>query len=191
MTSPELAPRVDPRIERTRNHILTTARRMLADGIGLPLTFATLAQEAQVSRRTLYTHWGTVDAVVRDGTLLAEPAVLRDTAGLSLRGRLEEFIDRTIRAYEEPISFLALMNLLNRAVTDASGAELLAVIRDARAEEFRKTVRAISHEDYVREIYVRMIGPLLYSKIVFGDVPSTLVDRVVLYGLAFLETVEE
>jgi AcrR family transcriptional regulator len=184
----EASPRTDPRIERTRNHVLTTARRMLADGVGLPMTFATLAQEAQVSRRTLYTHWGTIDAVVRDGTLLAEPEVQTDTTGLSLRERLEEFVDRTVRAYAEPISFLALMNLLNRAVSDSSAADLLAVIRDARADEFRKDVTPISHEDYLRVIYLRMVGPILYSKIVFGSVSSTVVELTVDYGLRFLET---
>jgi hypothetical protein len=33
-----------------------------------------------------------------------------------------------------------------------------------------------------------MVGPILYSKIVFGSVSSTVVELTVDYGLRFLET---
>lgn len=55
----------DPRIARTRLHVLTVLRGLLARDSG-EITLSTLATEAQVSRRTLYTHWGTVESVVAE-----------------------------------------------------------------------------------------------------------------------------
>ncbi len=56
----------DPRIQRTRDHVLGVVRRMLATPSDVPLTFTSLAAEAEVSRRTLYTHWGTIDRLIAE-----------------------------------------------------------------------------------------------------------------------------
>ena len=68
----------DPRILRTRVHILEVLRELLARP-GEEITFTTLALRARVSRRTLYTHWGTVEAAVADASFGTESSPARDS----------------------------------------------------------------------------------------------------------------
>ncbi|MEO8694413.1 MAG: TetR/AcrR family transcriptional regulator [Acidimicrobiales bacterium] len=61
--------RTDPRIARTRLHVLAHARRLLTDG-GLPnVSFTNLAREARVARQTLYTHWQTPEKLIAEAIL--------------------------------------------------------------------------------------------------------------------------
>ena len=69
---------VDPRIARTRTHVLTVLNQLLQVP-GNQITLSTLADAAQVSRRTIYTHWGTVEAAVADAEFGIEPSAERDT----------------------------------------------------------------------------------------------------------------
>ena len=82
----------DPRIERTRVHVLTVTRRMLAQRTGEPLSFSRLAQEAQVSRRTLYTHWGTVERVIGEAVAMHSPVGSIDVVGLKPREVLRKLL---------------------------------------------------------------------------------------------------
>lgn len=59
----------DPRIERTRQHVVACAREMLvAEGVQA-INFSTLSRRAQVSRSTLYQHWATIEQVLIEVTL--------------------------------------------------------------------------------------------------------------------------
>ena len=66
----------DPRILRTRLHILDVLRDMLSRP-GEAITFSSIAVAAQVSRRTLYTHWGSVETAVADATYGSQDSVER------------------------------------------------------------------------------------------------------------------
>ena len=55
----------DPRIARTKLHVLGVLRELL-DRDGAEITLSSLATEARVSRRTIYTHWGTVESAVAE-----------------------------------------------------------------------------------------------------------------------------
>ena len=68
----------DPRITRTKEHVLTVVHELLQQP-GAEITFSTIALAAKVSRRTLYTHWGTVEAVVADAEFGFGPSAERDT----------------------------------------------------------------------------------------------------------------
>jgi AcrR family transcriptional regulator len=57
--------RGDPRIQRTKDHVLAAAVDLL-NRAEEPLNFATLAAAAQVSRKTLYNHWGSIEALIID-----------------------------------------------------------------------------------------------------------------------------
>lgn len=84
---------LDPRITRTREHVLSVARQIMAERDG-ELTFPTLAMRAKVSKRTLYTHWGDIESVIL-ATLA--PVVLADSDydGLDPRGRMRLFLENT------------------------------------------------------------------------------------------------
>ena len=55
----------DPRIMRTKQHVLGVLRELL-NRDGEEITLSSLAAEARVSRRTIYTHWGTVESAVAE-----------------------------------------------------------------------------------------------------------------------------
>lgn len=54
----------DPRVARTRIHIRETVRELIAeDG---EITISSVAVAAKVSRRTIYSHWGTIEDLAAD-----------------------------------------------------------------------------------------------------------------------------
>lgn len=89
----------DPRIARTRLHVLTVLRRLLA-GNGEEITLSTLATEAQVSRRTLYTHWGTVESAVAEAEFGLAPSAEHDEF-MSVSGDTMRELPGLIRELEQ------------------------------------------------------------------------------------------
>src|SRR4051794_7113552 len=55
---------VDPRIARTRPHVLDHARRLLEEQGAGGMTFSSLAARAEVARQTLYRYWDSPEALV-------------------------------------------------------------------------------------------------------------------------------
>ena len=55
----------DPRIMRTKLHVLGVLRELLGRD-GEEITLSSLAAEARVSRRTIYTHWGNIESAVAE-----------------------------------------------------------------------------------------------------------------------------
>lgn len=58
--------RSDPRIERTRERVLTAARELLHQGGPAAVTYSALAEHSGVGRATLYRHWPVLDALWAD-----------------------------------------------------------------------------------------------------------------------------
>ncbi|MFW6597083.1 TetR/AcrR family transcriptional regulator [Propionibacteriaceae bacterium Y2011] len=56
----------DPRYRRTRALLCTAARQLLADGDTRRLTFARVAELAEVNRSTVHQHYGSVPELVAD-----------------------------------------------------------------------------------------------------------------------------
>ena len=170
--------RVDPRIDRTRRHVLDTARRMLAEHIGLPMTFSTLSAEAQVSRRTLYTHWGDIESVIRDGGLQGKSEAPDDFADLPPRQKLEIFLARVQRELDDPVVYLAFTSLLTLATTeDPAAVDEIKTKRLERITEFRELIGAITDDEYLQ-----ILGPIVFHRMVQGsarqvELLGAVVDR--------------
>jgi AcrR family transcriptional regulator len=88
--SEEATGKTDPRIKRTRNHVLQIAREML-ERADEPLTFTAVAEEAFVARQTLYKHWGTIENLIAD-TIEVEPASSSTFEGLDREERARTFL---------------------------------------------------------------------------------------------------
>lgn len=66
----------DPRVTRTRIHIRQTVRELIAqDG---EVTISSVAVAAKVSRRTIYSHWGTIEDLAADSIFEAHEQVERE-----------------------------------------------------------------------------------------------------------------
>jgi len=77
---------------------------MLSERTGEPLTFSRLAEEAQVSRRTLYTHWGTIERVIGEAIALHTAEFSFDPQGMKPREILGELLRGTRERLTDPVT---------------------------------------------------------------------------------------
>ncbi len=172
----------DPRIERTKAHVLKTAREMIAARSGEPLTFSRLADVAQVSRRTLYTHWGTVERLIGEAVTARgeEPEIVKD--GFTDRQILRKLLERTRDRLTDPITHLAVAGLIGQASQSSDAQGTLADLGTARLGDYAAILGPITHEQYSR-----FVGPLYYSALVLGEpISDALIDDLVEQGLDIL-----
>ncbi|MET0989933.1 MAG: TetR/AcrR family transcriptional regulator [Glaciihabitans sp.] len=174
----------DPRIKRTREHVLRTARDMLAQPSGVPLTLSALAAEAQVSRRTLYVHWGTIQKVISEAITYND-----DWEGSAIeqsdpRTMLRAYLEEVRRFGQDPVSKVALSTMLGQAAQDPDAAIILSSIGETGNERFARILGSGTPEQYAE-----LVGPILYCQFVqltpaSDDMIERLVDRGVdLLGL--------
>lgn len=173
----------DPRIERTRVHVLTVARDMLAERTGEPLTFSRLAEVAKVSRRTLYTHWGTIERVIGEAIAMHTTEDDIDPTGLAPRELLASILGSVRSRLADPVSHVALSSLVGQSAMDSRAAETLQQLAMSRLSDFQRFFG-----DVDSETYSQVVGPLFFSAMILGEVPSdefmnTIVDR----GVELLE----
>lgn len=172
----------DPRIERTRIHVLTVTRRMLSERTGEPLTFSRLADEAQVSRRTLYTHWGSIERVIGEAVALHTAEFSIDPEGLQPREILRLLLEATRDRLTDPVTHLALTSLVAQASTDDTAAEVLAAMSTERLDEYNDLLGEITNAQYSQ-----IVGPLFFNSIVLGDeITDDFIDTQVECGLTIL-----
>ena len=167
----------DPRIQRTRLHVLETARQMLAARSSEPFTFTTLAAHAQVSRRTLYTHWGSIEKVISDAVTLRAAEELADLGDLVPRERLRLFLESVRAGIGDPVTRVALASLMNQSSHDEGAARSLTEMATTRMEHFRATVGEIDEN-----AYLQLVGPIFFAEFLNGrpasdELIDTLVER--------------
>ncbi|WP_213816086.1 TetR/AcrR family transcriptional regulator [Glaciihabitans sp. dw_435] len=176
----------DPRIKRTRLHVLETTRALLAERRSSPLSFSVIAEQAQVSRRTLYTHWGTVDKVISEAITSHPPVGLGDAATLPASDRLRAFLRDIRSSISDAVTNAALASLMNLATHDDGASSSLKEMGQARIEQFRQSVAPITAEQYAQ-----LVGPLFISQFMNGEPGSdALIDALVVHGLATLDVAD-
>lgn len=171
----------DPRLARTRIHVLTAAQRMLADQTGVPLTFSTLALEAQVSRRTLYSHWGSIENLLADALVfhLDEPD---DVSQLPLADRLRDHLLGARAGLSMPIVSTALLTLMTKARVTPDSEALFGDFDSKWLDEFRDHVGPITPEQYAM-----LIGPIIFMEFTRHTPASDeMIERIIELGVAML-----
>lgn len=156
----------DPRIERTQKHVLESARQLLAERRGEPLTLSTLAVHAQVSRRTLYTHWGSIDRVISDAIELRHLSDDFD-ARLSDREKLETYLRRVRDELHDPVTNAAYASLAYQASQDEHASQTLRERGAAHLEHFRRNFWDASDAEFAE-----LIGPLVAAEFLLRE-PAT------------------
>ncbi len=157
---------------------------MLSERSGEALTFSRLAEVAQVSRRTLYTHWGSIERVIGEAIALHTAEHEVDPEGLTPRQILTELLKGARARLVDPITHVAITTLIAQGAQDDKAAETLAALGTARLDEYAELLGPITHEQYSQ-----IVGPLFFSQLVLGEELTDefleqLVDRgVTLLGL--------
>ncbi|PRY69013.1 TetR family transcriptional regulator [Glaciihabitans tibetensis] len=174
----------DPRIKRTRDHVLRTAREMLAEPQGAPLTLSALAAVAQVSRRTLYVHWGTIQQVISEAVTFSREDETELVEGLAPRDILRHLLVTVRSSAQDPASNVALATMVAHAAQDPAAA---AVVRNTVTESVGRFNALLGPTTL--EQYSLLVGPILFAEFVGRESASdelieTLVEQgVVLLGL--------
>ena len=147
--------------------MLTVVRQMLAERSGEPLTFSRLADVAKVSRRTLYTHWGSIERVIGEAIALHTTEDEIDRTGLSQRELLASILDSVRSRLADPVSHVALSSLVGQSAMDSRAAETLRHLAMSRLGDFRDFFGEITPERYSQ-----VVGPLFFSAMILAEVPS-------------------
>jgi AcrR family transcriptional regulator len=154
----------DPRIKRTRLHILETARVMLDSPASEPVTISTLARAAEVSRRTIYIHWESVEQLIAEAT--ANTAVLPIVGDFdgSLQERLFTFLYDTRALLRTRLPRIAVSSVAYFAANDSVHNEQLRELHQRRLSQFRAAVGDISEQQFGL-----IVGPVYFAALVAGE----------------------
>lgn len=160
---------------------------MLAARTNEPFTFTTLAAQAQVSRRTLYTHWGSIEKVISDAVTLRAAEELVDLSSLEPRERLRHFLESVRSGIGDPVTRVALASLMNQSSHDPDAAQALVEMAATRMAHFRQTVGEIDEN-----VYLQLVGPIFFAEFLGnGPASDALIDSLVDRGVALLEAASE
>jgi AcrR family transcriptional regulator len=155
---------------------------MLAAPGGAPLTLSALAAEAQVSRRTLYVHWGTIQQVISDAVTFEQELDTLDTSGMTPAELLRSLLVGIRTSIHDPASNVALATMVAQASQNPDAAEVVRSTGAAGHTRFNEVLAPTTAEQYAQ-----IVGPLVYAEFV-GRAPASdeLVDELVERGLEIL-----
>ncbi|MDF2443364.1 MAG: hypothetical protein JWR01_1567 [Subtercola sp.] len=150
---------------------------MLAEPQGGALTLSSLANEAEVSRRTLYAHWGTIDKVVRDAVVSHYDGIDQaDTSEMSSRQRLRSFLEDLRDGVGESATVAAIGLLLYKATQNEDGQAALEQMNLQRLNQFEATVCPVTEDQYCLIVGPIFTSQLLYRRPASDSVIATSVD---------------
>lgn len=116
---------LDPRAERTRQSAVAAAKQLLIDEGIDALTHARVASETGISRMTLYRHWPTRMAMLKDA--LSQAAEARHT---TISGDLARDVTTEMQLIRQELLSPARGRLLAALVEQAQLDEEIAALRD-------------------------------------------------------------
>jgi AcrR family transcriptional regulator len=152
---------MDPRIDRTRRHVLACAREiLLAHGVDA-VTYSAIGRGARVSRNTLYRHWPTREKLLADLTLsyYADQEVGGSTAAGA--GSVADFLKSVRENLDEPGAIETLSLLISRADHDPAIAHALRHVAQLRQEALSKVTGPLTDAEFALTI-----GPLLFHAVI-------------------------
>jgi AcrR family transcriptional regulator len=164
----------DPRVQRTRQHVLQTARTLLAEGGPAALTHTALSARARVSRQTLYRYWPTPEDLVAD---MVRRRFLRDGAhpAADVESVVRAYVRSLAATLTDPSVHGAYAMLIASATTDQDVAAVLREVAEQRRGVLNDQLApwgcSVSAEEFTL-----VVGPVVYLAFV---APGPLGDDVV------------
>jgi AcrR family transcriptional regulator len=149
---------MDPRMDRTRQHVLACAREILLARGADAVTYSEVGRVARVSRNTLYRHWPTREKLLADLTLSyyagqdGEPSAAESVA---------DFLESVRENLDEPGSVKTLSLLISRADHDPAIAQALRHVAQLRQETLSKVTGPLTDAEFAL-----IIGPLLFQAVI-------------------------
>ncbi|MFE2225094.1 TetR/AcrR family transcriptional regulator [Streptomyces kronopolitis] len=122
----------NPRVQRTRSRVLTVARELLPQVGPTGLTYALLAERADVTRQTLYRHWPSRAALLVDLILEGPDFGNYPEPGSDVRTVATEWLKSLRAGISEPAIRTAVLAVTAQADHDPDSAQALARIGQDR-----------------------------------------------------------
>jgi len=168
----------DPRVERTRAHVLSHARELLSAGGPAAVTYTALAARARVTRQTLYRHWPTREALIIDLVLENAAPGLPDGSG-SPEHIVGSFLRGLRAGMQDAFNATAVTALIAQADHDPTSNTVLgSVIADRRAALNR--LLQPSGTCVNASQYASLCGPVLFQRFFARETTSDqLIDHLV------------
>jgi AcrR family transcriptional regulator len=147
----------DPRVDRTREHVLKCARELLLAEGAQAVTFSSLARQARVSRSTLYRHWAD------PGQLLLEVMLAHyvTQAGAESTQSVPSFLRAVRDNLSKPETVEALTALVAQAQRDPGTVQALQALAEARQENLATITGPLSDARFAA-----IVGPLFYQVLI-------------------------
>lgn len=171
--TPTDAPRLDPRVGRTRQAVLATALQLLLDEGWDALTHARLASTSGISRMTLYRHWPTRHELLHDTLRVAA-----DVQHAPISGDLRKDLKRELQLVRKQLLSPDKGKLLATLIQLAQSEPQIAEVRDESVRDGTSGVTQILSDgvaagslpaDLDVEVAVAsLVGPLVYRVLVNG-----------------------
>lgn len=155
-------PRLDRRIVRSRNAILSAFERLLLEKPLADITVSAIAREANVDRKTFYVHFGTVDGLL-------------DAIAVDVVESIVDSVEKTLSSMKGDASERAL----------SAAATFFRTINEALCNNLvlnRQLIENIPLDDFMARLRV----PLEHEIAERGLLPEGLKDEMFDYYLAFL-----
>ena len=155
-------PRLDRRIVRSRNAILSAFEHLLMEKPLADITVSAIAREANVDRKTFYVHFGTVDGLL-------------DAIAVDVVENIVDSVEKTLSSMKGDTSERAL----------SAAATFFRTINEALCNNLvlnRQLIENIPLDDFMARLRV----PLEHEIAERGLLPEGLKDEMFDYYLAFL-----
>lgn len=149
----------DPRVARTRQHVLSTARELLAEAGPAALTHTALSARARVSRQTLYRYWPTPEDLVAD--LVRRRAALPVEPGADVAAVIGAYVRSLAAAFDDPAVHGAYALLMSAAVGDRAMAGVLHEVKESRRAALNEQLAPWGCEVSTDE-FAMVVGPVIY-----------------------------
>ena len=165
------AVRLDPRVARSRQAVLSAAAELLAElGFGR-VTIEAVASRSGVARTTIYRHWPDLHHLLAEALeSVMDPCIEADTG--SLRGDLTISLSGLARTLTTSAAAGVLTSMIDAAERDPRIADLQRTFTQERRKATRTAIeRAVARGEIAADVDVHVeasliAGPLFYRRIV-------------------------
>jgi AcrR family transcriptional regulator len=177
----------NPRVQRTRAHVLAVARELLPEVGPIGLTCTLLAERADVTRQTVYRHWPNRAELLLDLILEGPDFGGYPEPGSDMRAVTTAWLKSLRDGIREPATRAAFLAVTANADHDPDGAKALAgLIGDRRAA--LNSLLEPSGLQISDDEFTLLYGPLLARLLVDRhEATDAFIDAVVAHWLAAVE----
>lgn len=165
-------------MRRTRAAILATARDILADAGLAGLTYSVLAERARVTRQTLYRHWPTRAALLRDLILEVHDESVPAVSSPDPDAIVRAWLYAVRRGLSDQATRSAIAAVVAEADFDDDSAQALRRISEDRLDSLNGLLEP-SGVRLTADQYSLLCGPVLMRVLIdHGDAPDGFLDAV-------------